>query len=70
MPSWSVDDKFSDSTSALLAMGAGAGGSMAVYAMYDERILRELGYGKVAMMGMVTEALSSYAYNTFVKPMA
>ena len=26
--------------------------------------------GKVAMYGMLTESLGSYAYNTFVKPMA
>ena len=69
MPSWSLDDKFSTTTGTVLAMGAGAGGSMAVYAAYDPRILRELGYSRVAAYGMASEAIGAYAYNNVVKPM-
>ena len=69
MPAWHISDKFSTSTGAVLAMGTGAAGSMAVFAAADPRILRELGYSQVAMYGILSESLGSYAYNQFVKPM-
>ena len=51
------------------AIAAGGAGQMAVYSAYDPRILRELGYTKVAGYGMAAEALGSYAYQNVVKPM-
>ena len=69
MPAWSVDDKFSNQTSAVLALTAAGAGQCAIYAAYDPRILNELGYSKVAAYGMASEALGTYAYNQIVRPM-
>lgn len=69
LPAWAPEDKFSNSTGAALALAAGGAGQMAVYSAYDPRILRELGYTRVASYGMAAEALGTYAYNNMVKPM-